>query len=251
MIGIIFIGLLSAFSGLIDSSKNLTDQKNTNSIWDNISLTPPTKLFRNFQDGNTTYKRNSRSISYYSTSDIGADITTFKTIGESKYGIDKSSVWCDGKKISADTATFGIFSTEAPVYYGWDKEYVYYGCDRIEWVDVKSFTLFRPLSGKDKDHIITDWKIVSWADPETYKSIPTEDWKDTGIWWDKDDIFYDWKKIEGIDRTTFEIIGTWPSGYTFTKDKNMVYKFGYDRLFRPIFEIIKWADPQTFVIPKE
>ena len=176
------------------------------------------------------------------------DPTTFTA--SDWFGHDKNAVYdADGKKIDiiSDPASFEGLPPES--WKGWqdgcsylkDKNNVYIFGDEgaykiLEGADAGTFERISstPYYGKDRTSVYFCANKIQWADPQTFTIDKSGEAKDKNRIYD-----YSGKPLDirsSIDIASFERMWNW-----YAKDKNNVY-CGTDTNYN----IIPWADPQTF-----
>jgi len=164
-----------------------------------------------------------------------ADPKTFKVI-RYKLWIDENNVFNFEKVDWADPKTFEKYLWN---YYK-DKNFIYFkdAWNNLKWWNDKNYKLeLNPLKFKhyfndfvwDDKNLYMEWKIIKWADPQTFESL--------GDWYYKDKNFVyiyntEIEKIEWVDIETFEILDDY-----FSKDKNSVFYKKYK---------LQWANPKDF-----
>ena len=207
-----------------------------------------------------------------------ADVATFQIAPGTPYARDKNSLYLMGEVLTNfDRPTFEVLNWN----YAKDKNGIYYfdyknGIPLIG-VDASSFHVFDLFFAKDKKNVYLRSKIFEWVDPTTFTA---SDWfgHDKNAVYDADgkkiDIISDPASFEGLPPESWK---GWQDGCSYLKDKNNVYVFGDEGVYKILagadadtFERInntpyygkdrtsvyfcankiQWADPQTFTIDK-
>lgn len=148
---------------------------------------------------------------------INADIKTFEFLG-THYAKDKNNVYDYSNKIvEAKPETFKLLKGKNYSQYAKDDKYVYKDGDIMIGVDVNSFEILNSRYTKDKNHVYSWGKAISYADPYTFSVFG-----ESSFTKDKYNIYWAGKVITGADIGTFEVIDVSGSGF-YSKDKNYIY----------------------------
>lgn len=150
---------------------------------------------------------------------------------DKNYLKDKNHVYCNWVILdSVIPEKFKIINSHL-VYW---ENYVYSNCNKLEWVDHKTFESIWYSYYKDKNHVYYDqYKKLEGADSSSFGLV----YNNSGgySWYAKDkyNVYYKWNIIKWIDINTF-------SSYNwFSKDKNNLYING---------EIVSWIDAKSVKI---
>jgi hypothetical protein len=123
--------------------------------------------------------------------------------------------------------------------------------EKVEGADINSFVTLNTFCGmghcegvaKDKNYIYVGLKSENTPDGRLNKAdVKTFQYLKYNFYKDKNALYYygmGWGRADYVDLATFEFID-----YMYSKDKNNVYQF------MDGFNIVKGADPKTFVVPK-
>jgi len=165
-----------------------------------------------------------------------------------------------------NSAALHIFSSTG---YASDGQSVYYGTQRLQGVDAKTFTPIGHCWAKDRKHVFQHNRLVQGADASTFRPLYATQGDDCTFGVDKQHIvigneiflacdasslhlikyaptwqadkqclYYEGRKIQQADPATFTAILTKDKVFTgFAKDKNQVYYMG---------KVVKHADSGSF-----
>lgn len=194
------------------------------------------------------YSKDNKNVFYYSSKIDGLDVASAELVDIDHlsalghdYIKDKNSIYYKDKKLEGiDPRDFMVLDNRhskaiyVKNYYG-----VYYNEDKIVEADKDSFVIIDKDDksfSKDNYNVYLKGKVISGADPKTFKVkdniYPYINYYSE----DKDYIYINYEKINGIDRESFEIIY---NGYS-KDNKNVFY---YSRK-------IDTANPNDFIILK-
>lgn len=163
----------------------------------------------------------------------GADAKTFKALDQSRYAIDKNSVYYEEKKLAgADPKTF----VSLPSYYGKDKHYAFRGASKIEGANGETFKILEGgVYSRDNKDYFFETAALHVSDIKSFKFLNEVD-KYSGWAKDKTHYYIFFNKYPLADYESFTHLG---KGYA--KDKWQAY-----------FEdkVVEGADPATFTVIK-
>lgn len=176
-----------------------------------------------------SYSKDENNVYFKSNLFIWADPDTFEILNWG-YSKDKNDVYFDWDLIVwSDSATFEIVNPD----YSKDKNAIYYlGKTLSISPDLFSFVSNEYSYSKDMKNVYLDWKVISWADPNTFEVLNETNLEN------KFDIKSD---VNVFDNNVFNSsFNEKKSLYlNYSKDKNSVFYFDKE---------ISWADIDTFKV---
>ncbi len=160
---------------------------------------------------------------------------SFEILGESKYARDKNRVYFRGRVVEgADTPSFEAMGNEMD--FGKDKDYVFFGTERIENSHPQTFQKIENTKYlKDKNLVYMGGNILEGADPISFEIIDDEE----GYAKDKKHVFLNNFWLSELDASTFQKLGS-----PYCRDAKTVYcgtiplRVNYPETFK----VLKTAD---------